>query len=127
MSVMSDARKHAAPVRRYLEALDDHKPKRGRRRTPDSIARRLKTLKTKIAEAPAMQRLALIQERIDLESELAALDASADLSKFEEGFIASAKAYGEAKGITYTAWRELGVSPEVLKKAGIARTRRRSS
>ena len=26
-----------------------------------------------------------------------------------------------AKGITYGAWREFGVPPEVLKKAGITR------
>ena len=30
-------------------------------------------------------------------------------------------AYGRRKGIAYATWRELGVSAEVLKKAGITR------
>ena len=29
--------------------------------------------------------------------------------------------YGERKGITYAAWREAGVDPGVLRKAGIKR------
>jgi hypothetical protein len=29
--------------------------------------------------------------------------------------------YGQRKGISYAAWRELGVSPAVLKRAGITR------
>jgi hypothetical protein len=32
-----------------------------------------------------------------------------------------ARSYGERNGITYTAWREIGVDPAVLKKAGITR------
>jgi hypothetical protein len=32
-----------------------------------------------------------------------------------------AKSYSAKKGISYGAWREFGVSPEVLKKAGISR------
>ena len=33
----------------------------------------------------------------------------------------AAKAYGERKGITYAAWREVGVAAAVLKTAGISR------
>ena len=29
--------------------------------------------------------------------------------------------YGDRKGISYAAWRELGVSPAILKRAGISR------
>ena len=31
--------------------------------------------------------------------------------------------FAQRKGITYGAWREFGVPPEVLKKAGITRGR----
>ena len=34
-----------------------------------------------------------------------------------------ARAYGERKGITYGTWRDFGVAADVLKKAGIQRTR----
>jgi hypothetical protein len=35
--------------------------------------------------------------------------------------VETARTYGERKGITYAAWRELGVPPAVLKRAGIGR------
>jgi len=44
-----------------------------------------------------------------------------DLSALEAGFARSAQAYGQSKGIAYATWRELGVSAEVLKRAGITR------
>jgi hypothetical protein len=45
------------------------------------------------------------------------------LKALEEGFIEAAKSYGERKGITYAAWRAAGVDANVLRKAGIPRTR----
>ena len=33
----------------------------------------------------------------------------------------AAKGYSQRKGITYGVWRQSGVAPEVLKKAGISR------
>ncbi len=33
----------------------------------------------------------------------------------------TAAKYAERKGISYAAWRELGVPADVLKKAGISR------
>ena len=118
--------KPAEAVRRYLEALESHKPKRGRKRTPESVAKRLDEVKSRISEAGAVQRLGLIQQRLDLERELKAMGVTLDLAKLEDEFVKAAKAYSEAKGISYTAWRELGVSAEVLRKAGVPRTRRTS-
>ncbi len=34
-----------------------------------------------------------------------------------------AASYGARKGITYATWREVGVSAETLKKAGVSRAR----
>ena len=121
---MAEKRSDTAAVRRYLEALDSHKPKRGRKRTADSVRKRLAAVEEQIASAPALQRLRLIQERLDLQRELETMDAASDLGKLEADFVKAAKGYGEAKGITYTAWRELGVSADVLRKAGVPRTRR---
>ena len=43
------------------------------------------------------------------------------LARLEAGFVRSAKAYGERKGISYAAWREQGVPAAVLRQAGITR------
>jgi hypothetical protein len=126
---MSDAHKQALAagreqgraVRQYLEALEAHKPKRGRKRTPESIQKRLAAIEERIASADPLTRLQLIQERMDLSKELAAGEQKVDLTALEKGFVGSARAYGERKGITYAAWRELGVDPAVLKQAGIGR------
>jgi hypothetical protein len=108
-------------VRRYLEALDAHKPKRGRKRNPESIQRRLEDIDEKLQSADALSRLHLVQERMDLEDELVTKDAQIDLGALEEEFIKSAKNYSKRKGITYAAWREAGVDAAVLRQAGIRR------
>lgn len=118
------SRKEADAVRRYLEALGTSGARKGRRRTPDGIRKRLETIEAALPAAGTLQQLALVQERIDLNDELAAAE-SADMAGLEEAFAEVAKAYGEAKGISYTAWREMGVPAAVLKRAGIAQQRRR--
>ncbi len=45
-----------------------------------------------------------------------------DLAELENGFEKVAKGYAERKGITYSAFRQIGVPAAVLKKAGISRT-----
>src|SRR5215212_7548473 len=82
-AAMAQGRTESRAVSAYLEALESHKPKRGRKRTPDSINKRLGLI--------------------------------------EKAFVGAAKGYSDRKRISYTAWRELGVPPEVLKKAGVSR------
>jgi hypothetical protein len=40
----------------------------------------------------------------------------------EKEFVKVAKSYSAKKRISYGAWREFGVPPEALKKAGISRS-----
>src|SRR5690606_34993392 len=101
--------------------LERHRPKRGRKRTPDSIKKRLDAIETEIATANPVKRLQLVQERLDLTAELDAGTESVDLSALEADFVAAAKGYSERKGISYAAWRELGVPASALKAAGISR------
>jgi hypothetical protein len=108
-------------VRRYLEALEQHKPKRGRKRTPDSIKRRLQTIASQISGADPLLRVHLIQERMDLEAELENKQDMVDLGALEDGFVAVAADYGRRRGISYQAWRQAGVAADVLKRAGISR------
>jgi hypothetical protein len=120
----SNVRQAAATVRRYLEALQRHKPKRGRKRTPDSIRKRLDVIDKRLREVSPLQQLQLRQERMDLQVELASLQAKSELPALEQRFVQVAKDYSVHKRISYAAWREMGVSPQVLKKAGVPRTRR---
>ncbi|MCE2763400.1 MAG: hypothetical protein LW627_02650 [Ilumatobacteraceae bacterium] len=108
-------------VRDYLEALKRTKPKRGRKRTPESIKRRLNTIKNEFENVDAVTQLKYAQERLDLAIELAELTAKVDIAPLEKAFVKIAKGYGERNGITYSAWREIGVDATVLKKAGVTR------
>ena len=114
-------REQGRAVRRYLEALELHKPKRGRKRTPESIQRQLAAIEDKLPAADALTRVQLIQQRMDLQAELETKSATVDLSSLEAGFVKAARDYGQRKGISYAAWREAGVDAAVLKKAGIGR------
>lgn len=120
-AALAEGRNQGRAVRRYLEALEAHKPKRGRKRTSDSIQKRLGKIDVELAGADPLKRLQLIQERIDLLEELESADSKVDLSELEEGFVEAAAAYSTRKGISYAAWRQLGVEAAVLKRAGISR------
>jgi hypothetical protein len=121
-AALAEGRNQGRSVRRYLEALDAHKPKRGRKRTRESMQKRLDRIDAELAGADPLKRLQLIQERLDLKSELEAAGEKVDLSGLEQEFVDAAASYSARKGISYAAWRELGVEPGVLKRAGIARS-----
>jgi hypothetical protein len=120
-AALAKGRDEGRAVRRYLEAVERQRPKRGRPRTVESVTKRLATVNAKVEEADALSRLHLLQERADLESEIAGLSVSDDLPALEKGFVKVARSYGQRKGVGYAAWREAGVSAAVLEKAGITR------
>ncbi len=100
-AALAEGRNHARTVGRYLEALEANKPKRGRKRTVDSVKKRLATIETDLKDASALNRLSLLQERRDLEVELAGMSAGTpDFSALEKDFVKVAKAYSQRKGIT---------------------------
>jgi len=68
-----------------------------------------------------MKRVALVQERMDLQRELEASEGGIDLTQLESEFVKYAKSYSERKSISYAAWREVGVSAATLKAAGVGR------
>ena len=121
LQALAKGRSEGASVRRYLVALETHKPKRGRKRTPESMKKRLTQVHTALKNADPLMRVQLIQERIDLETQLAAADDVVDIKELEDEFVKAAKTYGERKKISYEAWREAGVDAAVLKRAGIKR------
>jgi uncharacterized protein YicC (UPF0701 family) len=119
---LAEGRELGRAVRRYLDALDQNRPRRGRKRTTESIKRRLDAIAKQLSDASPLQRLQLVQERMDLKAELEQLGTKVDLSALERDFAQVARDYAERKGISYAAWRELGVPADVLKRAGIGRS-----
>ncbi|MGQ0519753.1 MAG: hypothetical protein ACT4PX_01215 [Actinomycetota bacterium] len=85
------------------------------------MKKRLADIEARLETADPLSRLQLVQERMNLETELASKSEAVDLSTLEADFVAAAGEYGERKGITYAAWREAGVDAAVLKRAGIRR------
>jgi hypothetical protein len=66
-------------------------------------------------------KVRLIQERLDLRTELASMKSKNEVAAAETKFIKVAASFSERNDITFDAWREFGVSAAVLKKAGITR------
>jgi hypothetical protein len=121
-AALARGRDEGRAVRRYLEAIEHNRPKRGRKRTPESVSRRLEVVNDQLASADPLSRLHLIQEKTDLEAELARASSTNDLGTLEKAFVKVARAYGQRKGIEYNAWRAAGVSAAVLHRADITRT-----
>ena len=115
-------RDESRAIRQYLEALEAHKPRRGRRRTVEGMQARIERIDDELLDADPLSKVHLAQERINLYAELASRQAAVDLGALEDEFVRAAAGYSERKGISYTAWRDAGVEAEVLRRAGIPRT-----
>ena len=122
-AALATGREEGRAIRNYLEALETHRPRRGRKRTAETVDRQLNETLERLTTAGALDRVTLLQRKMDLQDELAALQGadSVNLEELEQAFVAAAKGYSERKGITYAAWREAGIDPRVLREAGIRR------
>ena len=121
-AALAQGRREGRAVKGYLEALAGRRP--GRPVTPERLRERANDLAEKIAvETDALKALELRQARLDVEAALTRAEATADFSALEAAFVEHAASYSERKGISYPAWREAGVPAEVLRRAGVPRTR----
>ncbi|CAB4652433.1 unannotated protein [freshwater metagenome] len=116
---LANGRNEGRIIREYLEIVEATKPKRGRRRTPESIARRLAVINNELKTADAVTKVRLIQERLNLRRELSGMKSKTEIATAELQFVKVARSFSKRNDITYDAWREFGVTPTVLKKAGI--------
>jgi hypothetical protein len=122
-AALAKGREEGLIVRRYLEALESSRPRRGRRRTPASIEKKVGSIDSQLGSADPLTRLHLLQEKKNLEEELTRSSDVHDLSDLEKRFVKVAKSYGQRKGISYGTWRAAGVSAAVLQRAGVSRAR----
>lgn len=118
---LAAGRSQGLAVRKYLQALDEAKPRRGRRPSQESVTKQLAEIDAKLSGADPLQRLHLLQQRKNLESRLGGSETGVDFATLEDGFVAAAAEYGARKGINYSTWREIGVPADVLRRAGISR------
>jgi len=116
---LANGRNEGRIIREYLEIVEATKPKRGRRRTPEAITKRLSVITVELKTADPVTKVRLIQERMNLRNELASMKTKTEIAAAEARFIKVAKSFSERNDITYDAWREFGVTPAVLKRAGI--------
>lgn len=120
---LAKGRAQGRAVRDYLTALEQQ---RSRGRTPDraTIEERIAQVQRKIdAEENPAKRVELIQRRLDHEEQLIALDDEPDMEALQDGFVDAVREYSERKGISYEAWREIGVPAAVLRRGGVTRRR----
>jgi len=116
---LAQGRNDARAVKGYLEYLETHKPKRGRKRTPETIEKRLAVIDAEIDDAGVLQRLAMLQEQEDLAVELEAMANVEDGSELRAAFVEAAARYAAAKGISRATFRQMGVDAKTLTEAGV--------
>jgi hypothetical protein len=120
MVVEANAHDRARVIRRYLSALDAHRTGRTPAKTAESLHLRMHQIDTELLSADPVRRLHLTQERIDLHAEFLRLTTgSSDMSELEKAFVRVARGYGDRHGVSFSAWRQIGVDTEVLAAAGI--------
>ncbi|MCC5949647.1 MAG: hypothetical protein JJT89_14445 [Nitriliruptoraceae bacterium] len=123
-AALARGRAQGRAIREYLAALEQER-KPGRKLDKDTAEQRIAEVQTRIDDEPdPAKRVELIQRRLDLEERLVELADEPDVQALEAGFVDAAAEYSERKGISYPAWRELGVPAATLKAAGVKRTRR---
>ena len=119
-AALAAGRRESRAIKLYLDALASRRP--GRPVTPDTLSKRIKDLEKRIAaEVNPLKAVDLRQARLDAENALEAAKGGADTASLESDFARFARSYSKRKGISYTAWREVGIPAAILKKAGITR------
>jgi hypothetical protein len=121
LEALAVGRTETGAVNRYLVAIDRPKT-RGRK--PDTSRARLAALDGEITDASGAKKLDLVQRKLDLERLAREGSGPApDMAALERAFVKVARSYSNRKGISYAAWRALGVPAGVLAKAKVGRTR----
>lgn len=129
-AALAEGREQGNHVRRYLEDLESRRPRRGRKRDMARAQARLDEVIEVLPQSRGLRRVALAQERLNLESELAdaersaSADTSAALADAFKGVVAE---YSERKSLTFEAWREAGVPADVLRAGGMTPAGRKAA
>ena len=118
---LAEGRRDGKIVSRYLDALETHRPKRGRKVSRESLERRLAAIEAEIPQAKPLKRVALIQQKMDIQERLAQPEVVDDFPALEREFQDIVVDFSQRRDISFDAWVKTGVKPEVLKAAGLTR------
>ena len=117
-AALAEGRQQARTIKAYLESLG--LVKRGRPVNVASLEKKLARIEEDLgSNADALKRVELLQRRLDVTRALEAATRPVDTEARERGFVECAAAYSTRKGISHAAWKEAGVPPAVLKRAGV--------
>jgi hypothetical protein len=112
-----EQRAETAAVAAYLTALRAPKVPANSRA---ALEKRRGPVEQWIAEEPAPIRdVELIQQRLDIDAQLAQIDRAARLPELEEAFVQVTASWARRSGISAAAPREVCVPARVLAKAGV--------
>jgi hypothetical protein len=107
-------------VAAYLTALKGPRPSGSAKAKREGLMRRRAQVEQWIAEESSpIREVELIQQRLDIDAQLAQIDQAARLPELEEAFVNVAASWAQRSGVTAAALREVGVSASVLKRAGV--------
>ena len=112
-----ERRAETAAVAAYLTAL--RAPKVPARSRANLEKRRTQTEQWIAEESPPIREVELIQQWLDIDTQLAQMDQAARLSELEDAFVRVAASWAKRSGISAAALREVGVPARVLTKAGL--------
>jgi hypothetical protein len=104
-------------VAAYLTALKA--PKVPARSRANLEKRRAQIERWLSEESSPIREVELIQQRLDIDAQLAQIDDAARLPELEEAFVNVAASWAKRSGITAVALREVGVPVSVLRRAGL--------
>jgi hypothetical protein len=108
-------------VRRYLGAVEAGRTPKAKKRPTEALTNRMRKIEELLVSADPLTKLHLTQERLDLHAEIvrSANGPEPTLEALEAEFVRVARPYSERTGVTFAAWRQVGVDPAVLERAGI--------
>jgi hypothetical protein len=104
-------------VAAYLTAL--RAPKVPARSRANLEQRRAQVEQWISEERSPIREVELIQQRLDIDAQLAQIDQAARLPELEEAFVKVAASWAKRSGISAAALREVGVPASVLRRAGL--------
>ena len=117
---LKDGRERGQIVRRYLNAIESAKPRRGRPITPEGLRKSIEKIDANLAtEKDPLRKLDLVQSKIKKQKDLEEFESPIDMMALENEFVRVAKDYNDSKELSPEAWLELGVPRDVLRRAGI--------
>jgi hypothetical protein len=106
-------------VAAYLTALKGPRPSGSSKAKREGLVRRRARVEQWISERSPIREVELIQQRLDVDAQLAQLDQAARLPELEEAFVNVTASWAKRSGASAAALREVGVPASVLRRAGL--------